>query len=70
MLAAHCLCHTGEPLARRLTWLTLAAFFLMTLMAVRPLKELSVATAGALVLYAVGLWLAWRLYRRLPARVG
>jgi hypothetical protein len=70
VLAAHCLRHTGEPLARRLTWCVLAAFLLMTLMAVRPLKELSVATAGALVLYAVGLWLAWHLYRRPLARVG
>jgi hypothetical protein len=57
VLAAHCLRHAGEPLSRRLSWWTLAGALLMSLMALRQLKELSVATAGALLIYGVGLWL-------------
>ena len=68
VLAAHCLRHSSAPLARRLTWLVLAVFVLMTLMAVPAFKALSVATAGAVVLYAVGLWLAWRLFREQSGR--
>jgi len=63
VLTAHCFRHAGEPLARRLSWWVLAGFVLMSLMGVRTLKELSVATAGAVLLYVVCLQLAWRLHR-------
>lgn len=61
-LVAFCFRRPGEALASRVSWATLAGFLLVNLIAVRHLKEMSVATAGLLTLYGLLLYLSFRLY--------
>ncbi|MCK4283367.1 MAG: DUF2029 domain-containing protein [Candidatus Brocadiae bacterium] len=61
-LVAFCFRRPGQVLAGRVSWATLAGFLLVHLIAVRQLKEMSVATAGLLTLYGLLLYLSFRLY--------
>jgi hypothetical protein len=55
--------HAGEALGKRMTWGILAGFLAANLIAVRSLKEMSVATLGMFILYGLGLYVAYRLVR-------
>jgi hypothetical protein len=62
-LAAFCFRHAGEPLGRTVSWGVLAGFVAASLIAVQPLKEMSVGTLGIFILYGLGLYVAFRLFR-------
>ncbi len=64
VLAAYCFQREGRPTAARVSWAVLAGFLLTHLMGVRRLKEMSTATAGAVVVLGVLLYLVVRLRRR------
>jgi hypothetical protein len=61
VLAGHCFRHPEGREASVLSWGVVTAFALVSLMAVDVLKELSVATLGAVTLLGLVLSLAWRL---------
>lgn len=55
--------HAAEALGKRMTWGILAGFLAANLIAVRSLKEMSVATLAMFILYGLGLYVAYRLVR-------
>lgn len=61
-MVTFCFRHGAERIASRVSWVVLAAFVLANLIAVRHLKEMSVGTAGMLLLYGVLLYVCFRLY--------
>lgn len=66
VLCAHALRHEGTSAARRVSWGVVTTVVLMHLIAFGPLKRLSAATFGALVLYGTLYSLALHLSRRRP----
>lgn len=69
-LSAFCFRHAGRRIGSRISWGTLAGFVLASLIAVKWLKEMSVGTAGLLLLWGLTLYVAFRLHREGRSKAG